>query len=219
MEAVGLSIAGPQILTTRRCGRRDVGTARAAAHRGSGGRPPAIAKRSAAGRRRSSPLVNRSRRHPPRLDESTRRVLGRTAPRERDGSSDPPAARRPGDAGRPGRGGVAPSGTRDPSAPPGHPGGRGAGIDHLREHRGAADGRPRNDRRGARRPPSGEACAQDAFLRGAAFFFGAAFLRAAGFFLPPLASFSAIHSTACSIVTSSGAVPLGIVALTLSHFT
>ncbi len=45
------------------------------------------------------------------------------------------------------------------------------------------------------------------------------FLRAVRFLAGPLAAFSAIHCTARSMVTASGSVSFGIVALTLPHFT
>src|SRR5690606_34215743 len=54
----------------------------------------------------------------------------------------------------------------------------------------------------------------------AAGFLAAAFFLAGAFFLlPDFAAFSAISSTANSMVTSSGSVPLGSVALIFSHFT
>jgi len=59
-----------------------------------------------------------------------------------------------------------------------------------------------------------------AFFLAAGFFLAAAFfLGAAFFFLPLVAAFASINSSAISMVTSAGSVPLGRVALIFSHFT
>ena len=59
------------------------------------------------------------------------------------------------------------------------------------------------------------------FRRAQLAFFVTGFFLAAGFLrrFPFLAAFSSIRDTAASIVTSSGSVPLGRVALIFSHFT